>query len=202
MLTLRSRKKDQTRRTLLEVADLLFREKRYEDATLDEICQRAGVSLRTFFRYFGSKHDLALYENIRNLDRLRAMLADPPHDGGLLDHLEALYATFGEEFDSDAARRHRMRLMAAEPSLAARSMLLDIDTERRIADAFQAAWGDGERMRARLLASMVVGGVRGALVEGIAHADGEPMRDRIRSLFRLIRAAQVAPESASQSQFA
>ena len=59
MSTLRDKKKARTRETLIRVAMQLFLKQGYEETTIDQIAEAAGVGRRTFFRYFASK-DLLL----------------------------------------------------------------------------------------------------------------------------------------------
>ncbi|NMH80543.1 TetR family transcriptional regulator [Pseudonocardia xinjiangensis] len=47
----------EVRRDLVAAAVTLFRERGYEDTTVDDIAAAAGVGRRTFFRYFRSKED-------------------------------------------------------------------------------------------------------------------------------------------------
>lgn len=52
--------KKSTRELLLEAATELIRTKGYTSTTVDDLCQRAGVSKGTFFHNFTSKEDLAV----------------------------------------------------------------------------------------------------------------------------------------------
>ncbi|MFF8834960.1 TetR family transcriptional regulator [Streptomyces sp. NPDC015130] len=56
---LRERKKQRTRDALIRVALELFTTQGYERTTVDEIVDAVEVSQRTFFRYFGSKEEVA-----------------------------------------------------------------------------------------------------------------------------------------------
>jgi AcrR family transcriptional regulator len=64
-LSRRERKKLDTRQRLLQAARDLFREKGFEQTTVEEITERADVAKGTFFNYFPSKEallgDLALW---------------------------------------------------------------------------------------------------------------------------------------------
>jgi len=57
-LSRRERKKLETRQRLLDEALALFREKGYDETTVEEITERADVSKGTFFNYFSSKQAL------------------------------------------------------------------------------------------------------------------------------------------------
>jgi AcrR family transcriptional regulator len=57
-VTLQEKKQQVVRNAIWEAATDLFDEKGYDETTIEEIAERAGVSRRSFFRYFSSKSDL------------------------------------------------------------------------------------------------------------------------------------------------
>jgi AcrR family transcriptional regulator len=59
--TLRSRKLADARRALFEAAMELFRERGFDETTVEEIAVRAGLSRATFFNHFGSKAAVLSY---------------------------------------------------------------------------------------------------------------------------------------------
>jgi AcrR family transcriptional regulator len=56
--SIQERKQELVRTAIWEAATDLFAEKGYDETTVDDIAQKAGVSRRSFFRYFSSKSDL------------------------------------------------------------------------------------------------------------------------------------------------
>src|SRR5215470_7669638 len=61
---LRERKKAKTRAAIQRHALQLFREQGYEATTVEQIAEAAEVSPSTFFRYFRTKEDVALYDDL------------------------------------------------------------------------------------------------------------------------------------------
>src|SRR5213083_423181 len=72
---LHSRKQDFVRGAIWDAAVDLFAEAGFEETTIEDIARAAGVSTRTFFRYFSSKNDLMG----QGMVRYRALLSDAIH---------------------------------------------------------------------------------------------------------------------------
>jgi AcrR family transcriptional regulator len=94
---LRELKKQRTRDALLRAALELFTTQGYERTTVDEIAEAVEISQRTFFRYFASKEDAALFTQLlaerHFLDVVRER---PPHEAPL----EALRQAMLESWDT------------------------------------------------------------------------------------------------------
>lgn len=56
--SLRERKQQRTRQTLIDTAMALFAERGFENVTVDEIADTAEVGRTTFFRYFNDKQEV------------------------------------------------------------------------------------------------------------------------------------------------
>ncbi|WP_432190725.1 TetR family transcriptional regulator [Streptomyces sp. bgisy027] len=81
METLRERKKQRTRDSLLRTALELFTSQGYEHTTVDDIAAAVEVSQRTFFRYFAGKEEAALaLQDMTVAHFLDAVRARPPHE--------------------------------------------------------------------------------------------------------------------------
>lgn len=74
VLTRRERKKLETRHALLEAARTLFRDKGYDETTIEEITERADVAKGTFFNYFPSKEALLGELAVWQVEQVRAAL--------------------------------------------------------------------------------------------------------------------------------
>lgn len=81
---LRERQRSKRRDTMLRAAAEIFGEKGFEQARLEDIAERAQVSVGTIYNYFSSKFDLlvAMYREDREmvLKQSEAIVANPPAD--------------------------------------------------------------------------------------------------------------------------
>ena len=59
-LSLREQKRLETRLRIEDAATLLVDEHGFAAVTVEEICEKAGISRRTFFNYFDSKDSAVL----------------------------------------------------------------------------------------------------------------------------------------------
>jgi len=71
-LSRRERKKDETRKRIFREAIRLFRERGFEDTTVDEITERADVARGTFFNYFPKKEAVLAYLSEQRLEDAEA----------------------------------------------------------------------------------------------------------------------------------
>src|ERR1700759_975209 len=77
-VSLRERKKARTRASLREHALRLFREQGYQATTVEQIAAAAEVSPSTFFRYFPTKEDVVLQDDMDT--RMLEALARQPSE--------------------------------------------------------------------------------------------------------------------------
>jgi AcrR family transcriptional regulator len=75
----REQKKQATRAALNQAAARLFATKGYEQTSVDDLCQEADVSLRTFFRYFEGKEDV-LFARDMDIEPFLTTLGRVPPD--------------------------------------------------------------------------------------------------------------------------
>ncbi|MGM7667160.1 mycofactocin system transcriptional regulator [Microbacterium sp. A93] len=102
----------------------LFRRMGYENVSVQQIADAAGVSRRTFFRYFATKSDLPWGDFAQEVDRLRATLTAVPDHVPLMAALRRAVVDFNR-VSPESVDQHRARLglILTEPELIARSLL-------------------------------------------------------------------------------
>lgn len=118
---LRERKKTELREQLTEIAFKHFAERGFDATTVDELAAEAGVSSRTFFRYFASKEDVVLAWLLRFGDSLCAALARRPADEPPWRALHAVMREAVALYTADKARAVKLlSLLHDTPALRAR----------------------------------------------------------------------------------
>ena len=118
--TKRGRPRGTSARTLEVIALRLFTEQGFEETTVEQIASAAGVSRRTFFRYFDSKTDV-LWQNFDNeVGELRRVLASVPNRTPVMQAIREAVVTVNRYAAEDASElRARMSLISGTPALAA-----------------------------------------------------------------------------------
>ncbi|MFT4287663.1 TetR family transcriptional regulator [Nocardioides sp.] len=89
----------------------LFSEHGFAATTVDQIAAAAGMSRRTFFRYFASKDDLVLKRMLESTSELERVLAARPADEPAWPALRAAFDVLARRQSSHAAVSRRLQLM-------------------------------------------------------------------------------------------
>ena len=125
---------------LARAALVLSAEKGYDSTTVAEIAAAAGVTERTFYRYFPDKADAFFPDNTELLVRLSAVVRDAVRAGH--PPLDAALAAVGDLAGYVSQEPERVSLTAqvvpAVPALAGR----DLVRQRQTADAISGALAD------------------------------------------------------------
>ena len=103
----------------------LFEERGFEATTVADIAERAGLTKRTFFRYFGDKREV-LFSGTEPLKaKFVEGIAAAPADAGCMKAIAAgldAMADVLSEFSSDRPRK-RQAIIAANPDLQERELV-------------------------------------------------------------------------------
>jgi len=155
---LRERKKARTRAAIREHALRLFREKGYDDTTVEQIAEAAEVSPSTFFRYFPTKEDVVLQDDM-DLLWLEAIQEQPPELSPLAAMRAGVHAAFARMGEDDWTNLREMTELAMTvPAVRARMMAELARTTQVIAEAVAQRTGrDPGDFAVRTLAGAVVG---------------------------------------------
>ncbi|WP_328783178.1 TetR family transcriptional regulator [Streptomyces canus] len=163
----REQNKQRTRDALLRSAARLFQDKGYEETTVRDIAQDAGVGERTFFRYFPAKESLLLHQMRDRIPLLADEIAVRPADE---PPLLALRNTVIELIGRDDIRASflvgRQPMPVTPKTLGERFLLFEV--EEAVAAAFltRATAPDADpqdpehQLRASILARAGVGVLR------------------------------------------
>ena len=167
--TLRDRKRDRTRKALVDAAVELFERNGYHDTTIADIAAAADIGTRTFFGYFASKEELLFPDTDGRVDAALAAIAtrepgDRPVDV-LLRALRDVASPEGQPDDMvNRLTALRMRLIRTVPAVGGRALQIQFDAQRDIAKHLQQAFPDElDDVTAAALVGAFVGAVDGAL---------------------------------------
>ena len=168
---MRERKKIKTRAAIREAALQLFLAQGYAETTIDQIVDKADVSARTFYRYFGVKEALLICDQF---GPIVSAFEDAPRDlspAGAYKHaVNAYFAGLTDEERHDAIVTQHLLYTVPE----ARGLLYSayVDLIGRLADALERRLdrpsGPAER---RVIAGAIVGVL-------IAASDGAPLPEQ------------------------
>lgn len=117
----------------------LFKEVGFEGTTVAAIAQRAGLTARTFFRYFTDKREV-LFKGSEQLQQTMVdALTQAPADASAIDAVAAALATAGDFFTAERRPYARVRhaVIAANPELHERELIKLATLSAALADAFR-----------------------------------------------------------------
>ena len=182
---------ERTREALRQAALVRFLAQGVEDTSAEQIAADAGVSLRTFYRHFTSKHDLLFVDYDAGLHWFRAALADRSGGESLIDSVHSAILT--APYDVDAVPKiAELRARELDPGRIVRHIR---QVEADFAEAVEEYLsgdeppppGTDERLRITVTARCIAAAVFGAMEVWMLSDD--------RSLPELARLCRTALES-------
>jgi TetR/AcrR family transcriptional regulator, regulator of mycofactocin system len=115
----RGRPPSTSRRELRLIALRLFAERGFDNTTIEQIAAEAGVSERTFFRYFTTKASVLWTEFETEVETIRSSLAAVPGHVPLMDAVRSAVVAANHYHAEDVPEmRMRMHLIATVPALS------------------------------------------------------------------------------------
>src|SRR5256884_1697016 len=138
----RGRPPGTSRRELELIALRLFTEQGFDNTTIEQIAAEAGVSKRTFFRYFSSKTSVLWSEFDHEVDVIRAALAEVPAGVPMMNAIRrAVVAANHYGPQGVPELRMRMNLIGNVPALQSSAAPHYDAWERAISDFAAARTG-------------------------------------------------------------
>jgi AcrR family transcriptional regulator len=119
-----SRWEPNARGRLEEAALQLYREQGFDQTTVSEIARRAGLTERTFFRYFADKREVLFWGEAALHELFVHAVADAPDSATPIDAVAAGLDAAGSLFQErrDQARQ-RQAVIAVNPALQERELI-------------------------------------------------------------------------------
>ncbi|HLK67414.1 MAG TPA: TetR/AcrR family transcriptional regulator [Bryobacteraceae bacterium] len=135
-LTLQERKQQLVRTAIWDAATDLFAEKGYDETTIDDIAKRAGVSRRSFFRYFTSKSDLMAYGAIGYAGYLTEAIRACPAGCPLSEVFRRTVFQVAEQCAAHPRTRKIMEIAAKYPAAKEAQQSRTAELQERVEAAF------------------------------------------------------------------
>jgi mycofactocin system transcriptional regulator len=133
--TRRGRPPGTSRRTLELIALRLFTEQGFDETPIEQIAAEAGVSRRTFFRYFDSKASVLWGEFDSEVTVIQEALAKVPDSVPMMDAVRlAVVAANHYRVEDVPELRARMNLIGSVPALQSSAAVHYDAWERAVSD--------------------------------------------------------------------
>jgi AcrR family transcriptional regulator len=158
---------ERTREALRQAAVVRFLAQGVEDTSAEQIAADAGVSLRTFYRHFASKHDLLFADYDVGLHWFRSALAERSPDESIIESVQS--AILARPYDDWAvAKIPTLRAQELDPGRIVRH-IRQVETEfaevieEHLGGADPPKAGTDDRMRITIIARCIAAAVFGAM---------------------------------------
>jgi mycofactocin system transcriptional regulator len=119
------RRRSTTQDHITDVALDLFARRGFDEVSVDDVANAAGIARRTLFRYYSSKNAIPWGDFDAYLDHMRDLLDAMPSDVAVSDALRSALLAFNSFDEAETAiHRKRMRLILETAALQAYSMTM------------------------------------------------------------------------------
>ena len=170
----------------------VFAERGFDDPTVEEIASAAGISRRTFFRYFPTKADIPWGNFSALLPKMDAWFASAPDDRPMFEVIAEGIVRFNRvHADGPVAHRERMTLIMQTPALVANAALRNADWSAVIARyAARRLDEPPEALAPQLVAHIALGASSAAYTEWLR----DDQSDLVALVHRAFAMVQFEPE--------
>lgn len=127
------------RARLQEAALALYGERGYEETTVAEIAERAGLTKRTFFRYFADKREVLFWGSELLEQQMAAAIEAAPASASALGMIGAALDAAAVRFEEVREfARPRYKIIASSPELQERELIKAASLAAAMARALRA----------------------------------------------------------------
>src|SRR5690348_16372242 len=168
------------RERLAGAAFALFDERGYEQTTVDDITERAGLGRTTFFRHYRSKEDVIFPDHDRLLEQIADRLRTSSHGAALVAVSDAVRLVLQHYIGEGDLARRRYALTSTVPALRDR-VIASVARYQRLFREFIAGWmadaAEPGPLRAELMAAAVVAAHNHVLRRWLRGESPDPLRE-------------------------
>lgn len=154
---------ERTREALQQAALVRFLAQGVEGTTAEEIAADAGVSLRTFYRHFTSKHELLFADYDAGLHWFRTALAGRPADEPVLAAVQAAIFAFPYDFGAVTKIAALREQELDADRIVSHIRQVEADFADAIAEHLARRGGGDDRLRIAVTSRTIAAAVFGAM---------------------------------------
>lgn len=180
MTGLRERRKLGTRRALEDAALRLFARDGFDETPVEAIAAEAGVSARTFFRYFATKDEVLYGHREDRQGVLHEAVVAAPASTSALDALHLGLLAIAPTFDREQTRLQE-RAVARSPVLRGRQAEVTVSWELAMAAALAAR----DEANADVVAAVGMAAFRAAVVRWLR--DDRPLAEHLDEVRQIVK---------------
>ncbi len=155
----KTRKQHLVREIIWEAAASLFAEKGYDETTIDQIAQAAGVSPRSCFRYFANKSDIMAYSLVSFAEQLIAAIDSCPKSWTTREVFYKMMTQVAQDAVKHPRSRKVFEILKRWPGAAAAQLTRMADAQAMVSRAFE------KRIPKSRTASLVAGALGGLAIQ-------------------------------------
>ncbi|HTW08160.1 MAG TPA: TetR family transcriptional regulator, partial [Acidimicrobiales bacterium] len=182
---------------LVQAALALFGERGFDQTTAEEIARQAGLTERTFFRYFADKREVLFYGANELKESLVRLVAEAPVPVAPIEAVTAALETAGKGLQErrEFARR-RQAIIAANPELRERELIKLATISSALAEVLRQRGASDTAAMLAAEAGMAV--FRVAVERWVAGSDDEDLPAVIRASLDELRAVTASKPGRSR----
>lgn len=170
--SLQERKHHLVRSAIWDAATDLFIEKGYDETTVDEIAERAGISRRSFFRYFASKSDLFASGTVEYGASIAGAINACPPKAPVAEVVRRTVMQVAGQVTTSPHTRKVMQILAKYPAAREALHTRSAELRQRVEAAYAARGGHFRRVDSGILTGLTL-----AVLDVVFHhwfRNGEP----------------------------